>query len=107
MAVLGIDAEPAVYADDMVREVREQLLRVDGVLVWVDPISQGLNRVTLDSLLREISSKGTWVSAHPDVILKMGVKQVLFRTKHLSWGTDTHLYENVEAFRQEFPPTLQ
>jgi hypothetical protein len=107
MAVLGIEAEPAVYADDMVSEVREQLLRVDGVLVWVDPISQGLNRVTLDSLLREISSKGIWVSAHPDVILKMGVKQVLHRTKHLSWGTDTHLYENVEAFRREFPRRLQ
>jgi hypothetical protein len=34
LASLGIQADPAVYADDMVSEVRDQLLRVDGVLVW-------------------------------------------------------------------------
>src|SRR3954447_19454527 len=49
LATLGIDAEPAVYADDMVDEVREQLLRLDGVLVWVDPISNGRDRTVLDA----------------------------------------------------------
>jgi hypothetical protein len=68
----GIEAEPAVYADDMVDEVRAQLLNLDGVLVWVDPISDGRTRDTLDALLRDVASKGIWVSAHPDVILKRG-----------------------------------
>ena len=40
LATIGISAEPAVYADEMAGEVREQLLNVDGVLVWVDPISK-------------------------------------------------------------------
>jgi hypothetical protein len=57
--------------------------------------------------LREVASRGIWVSAHPDVILKMGVKQVLYRTKHLGWGTDTHLYRTAGEFREEFPPRLQ
>jgi hypothetical protein len=48
-----------------------------------------------------------WVSAHPDVILKMGAKEVLQRTKHLGWGTDTHLYRSAEALRAEFPRSLQ
>src|ERR1700676_2290404 len=106
LAALGIRAEPAVYADEMADEVRQQLLGCDGVLVWVDPISEGKNRRMLDALLRDVASKGVWVSAHPDVILKMGVKEVLYRTKHLGWGTDTHLYRGVEAFRKEFPPRL-
>ncbi len=38
LSALGVHAEPAVYADDIADEVREQLLQVDGVLVWVDPI---------------------------------------------------------------------
>jgi hypothetical protein len=80
-----------VHADVTVHELREQLLMLDGVLVWVDPISEGRNRITLDAMLRDVASKGILVSAHPDVILKMGVKQVLHRTKHLGWGTDTHL----------------
>jgi hypothetical protein len=37
----------------------------------------------------------------------MGVKEVLYRTKHLGWGTDTHLYRGAAEFRQEFPARLQ
>ncbi|MBN9560523.1 MAG: Cj0069 family protein [Alphaproteobacteria bacterium] len=107
LARLGIHAEPAVYADDMVHEVREQLLRLDGVLVWVNPISDGRDRGALDAMLRDVASRGVWVSAHPDVILKMGVKQVLHRTKHLGWGTDTHLYRTANTFAAEFPERLQ
>src|SRR4051812_27477518 len=68
LAKLGIHAEPAVYADDIADEVREQLQRVDGVLVWVDPIHDGLTRATLDAMLRDVAARGPWVSAHPDVI---------------------------------------
>ncbi|MFM0418194.1 Cj0069 family protein [Paraburkholderia aromaticivorans] len=107
LTAIGIQAEPAVYSDEMVDEVREQLLNVDGVLVWVDPIHDGQTRVVLDAMLREVASRGPWVSAHPDVILKMGVKEVLHRTKHLGWGTDTHLYPGKSAFHSEFPFRLQ
>src|ERR1700692_2579713 len=107
LAALDIHAEPAVYADDIVDEVRQQLLAVDGVLVWVDPIHDGQTRTALDTMLRDVASRGPWVSAHPDVILKMGVKEVLHRTKHLGWGTDTHLYRTVADFRDAFPPRLQ
>src|SRR5262249_42860143 len=78
LARRNIRAEPAVYADDMVDEVRTQLLGVDGVLVWVDPISDGRTRATLDPMLRDVAMRGVWVSAHPDVILKMGVKEALY-----------------------------
>jgi hypothetical protein len=81
------------------RQVREQLLRCDGVLVWVDPLFARQNRTVLDGLLRDVASQGVWVSAHPNVILKMGVKEVLHRTKDLGWGTDTHVYRNAAAFR--------
>ena len=107
LAALGVQAEPAVYADDFADEVREQLLAVDGVLVWVDPIHEGQTRETLDAMLRDVASRGPWVSAHPDVILKMGVKEVLHRTKHLGWGTDTHLYRTPAAFREAFPSRLR
>jgi hypothetical protein len=107
LATVGVHAEPAVYADDMVPEVQDQLLKLDGVLVWADQISNGQNRIALDEMSREVASRGIWVSAHPDVILKMGVKEVIHRTKHLGWGTDTHLYRTAGAFREEFPARLQ
>ena len=107
LAALGIHAEPAVYADDIAGEIREQLLHVDGVLVWVDPIHQGQTRTVLDAMLRDVAARGPWVSAHPDVILKMGVKEVLHRTRHLGWGTDTQLYRTAGAFRDEFPSRLR
>jgi hypothetical protein len=107
LAAAGIQAEPAVYAEEMAGEVREQLSRIDGVLVWVDPLSEGRNRVALDAMLREVASRGGWVSAHPDVTLKMGVKEVLYRTKQLGWGTDTHLYRDANVFLAEFPHRLR
>jgi len=104
---VGVHAEPAVYDEAFADEVREQLLAADGVLVWVDPIHQGKTREALDLLLREVAARGPWVSAHPDVILQMGVKEVLYRTKHLGWGTDTHLYRTAGAFREAFPTRLE
>jgi len=107
LAALGIHAEPAVYDEAFADQVREQLLTADGVLVWVDPLSRGKTRAALDLMLRDVASRGPWVSAHPDVILKMGVKEVLHRTKHLGWGTDTELYRNAAEFHDAFPSRLQ
>lgn len=106
LARRGVEAEPAVYSEDMAGEVRDQLLRMDAVVVWVDPISGDQRRDALDELLREVSSTGVFVSAHPDVIAKMGVKAVLYRTKTLSWGTDSYFYEAPEVFAAEFPQRL-
>ena len=60
----------------MLDEVRQQLLAVDGVLVWVNPLDDGLTRTRLDPMLRAVASKGPWVSAHPEVVLKMGVREI-------------------------------
>jgi hypothetical protein len=92
LASVGLAAEPAVYSDEMADEVREQLLGVRGVLVWVDPVSGNEDRKVLDVLLRDVASSGVFVSAHPDVIIQMGTKEVLYTTRDLSWGTDTDLY---------------
>jgi len=104
----GVAAEPAVWSEDLTDEVRRQLLAVDSVLVWVDPISTatGQRRGVLDDLLREVAAAGVLVSTHPDVTAKMGVKAVLYRTRDLGWGVDTRLYETAEAFAAEFPQRL-
>ncbi len=106
LAAAGVGAEPAVYSEETIDDVRDQLLGVNGVLVWVDPISGGQDRSRLDALLRDVSAHGVWVSAHPDVILKMGVKEALHRTRNLGWGTDTHLYATPADFRARFPARL-
>ncbi len=99
-------AQPAIYDESFADAVREQLLAVDGVLVWVDPIHQGKTRAELDAAARRRGAR-PWVSAHPDVILKMGVKEVLYRTRDLGWGADTHRYDSAAAFAAEFPQRLR
>src|SRR5690242_16677000 len=106
LADAGVDAEPVVYEDDVLEAVRTQHGTFDGVLVWVNPIHEGRNRANLDALLREVATRGVWVSAHPDVILKMGTKEVLHRTHTMSWGCDTALYRTAEAMRDELPARL-
>jgi len=106
LADVGVDAEPMVYEDDVLDAVRAQLATFDGVLVWVNPIHEGRNRANLDTLLREVAGRGVWVSAHPDVILKMGTKEVLHRTRMMSWGCDTALYRTADSIRAELPSRL-
>ena len=106
LLALGIEAEPAVYCEERQGEFRAQLMQVDGALVWVNPLEGGRTREKLDALLCEVAASGRFISAHPDVILKMGVKEVLYRTRHLGWGTDTRLYRNAQELRDGFPAQL-
>src|SRR6185295_13809773 len=60
----------------------------------------------LDAMLREVAKTGVFVSAHPDVILKLGTKEVLCQTRDIGWGCDTHLYRSFEQLRAELPARL-
>jgi hypothetical protein len=64
LATFGISAD-AVYADEMANEVREQLLKLDGVLVWVDPISKEQDRIMLDAMLRDVASRASGSAPTP------------------------------------------
>ena len=100
LTALGTRAEPAVYHDGIRDEVRRQLMQADGVLVWVNPVEDGRDRSVLDALLREVAAAGVFVSAHPEVILKLGTKEVLYRTRDIGWGCDTHVYRSMEELRR-------
>ena len=106
LAEKGIAVEGAPYVADAVEQLREQLLRVDGVLVWINPIVDGRDRTELNKLLADIEASGVFVSAHPDVIAKMGTKDVLFRTRAMAWGCDTRHYPTLAAMHRELPQSL-
>jgi hypothetical protein len=61
------------------------------VLTWVDPVRPDGDRTVLDALLRDAAAAGAWIGSHPDVIAQMGTKEVLYTTRGLGWGADTHL----------------
>jgi hypothetical protein len=106
LVAAGLEVEGAPYADEVAEEVRAQLEAVDAVLVWVNPIQAGRDRSILNAILATVASKGVVVSAHPDVIEKLGTKEVLHRTRAMSWGCDTHLYRTPESMRSELPKCL-
>jgi len=106
LAERGATGVPVVYGDEAVEQARSQLLACDGVLVWVDPLSEGKTRDALDTLLREVAAAGVYVSSHPDVILKMGTKEVLYATRDLGWGVDVDLYRTWADFQARFPTKL-
>ena len=99
----GMRPEPAPYDERHSDAFTQRLHSMDAVLVWVNPIDAGRNRTALDDILREVAAAGVFVSAHPDVIARMGVKAVLHRTRALGWASDTRYYETPAAFAAEFP----
>jgi hypothetical protein len=95
LEVLGAQTEPVIFSEEELDAVRRQLLSLNGVLVWVDPVVAGRNRAVLDDLLREVAQQSVFVSAHPDIILKLGTKEVLVYTRDMDCGTETHLYKTI------------
>jgi hypothetical protein len=106
LTTMGAQPELAVYNNDFCDEVRQQLMRADAVLVWLNPIEGGRDRSVLDAMLRDVAASGVFVSTHPDVILKLGTKEVLYQTRDIGWGCDTHVYRSLEQMRRELPPRL-
>jgi len=105
-AAAGIPASPAVYHDDFADEVEARLLDTPLVLVWCNPIEGGRRRDRLDAMLRRVADSGVVVSAHPDTILKLGTKDVLFATRDLPFGSDVHRIETLSQLEAELPARL-
>jgi hypothetical protein len=106
-AAAGVAAEPAVYHDDFADEVAAQLQRVDGVLVWCNPIEGGRRRDRLDAMLRELAAAGIFVSTHPDTLLKLGTKDVLVDVRDLPFGSDAVRVNSLAQLADELPQRLQ
>ena len=106
LRALGATARPVLYRDEAVREIRDELLSCDAVLVWVNPLDISGDRSQLDPMLREVAGCGVVVSAHPDVIAKIGVKEVLYTTRSMEWGSDVDRYVDAEGLRARFPEHL-
>jgi hypothetical protein len=102
----GVRALPAVYHDDFADEVEAQLLENSLVLAWCNPIEGGRRRDRLDAMLRRVADAGVVVSAHPDAILKLGTKDVLFETRDLPFGSDVHRVETLSQLEAELPARL-
>ena len=105
-AAQGVEALPAVYDWRRPQELRDQLQGLDGALVWVNPIDDGQPRNALDSVLREVAAAGVFVSTHPDVIMKLGTKDVLVDTREMGWGSDVFRLDTLARLRTELSTRL-
>jgi hypothetical protein len=107
LADVGLSGEAAVFDEAWADEFLKQLLGVRAALVWVDPVTGNRDRSDLDIALRRAADDGVLISAHPDVILKMGTKEILYQTRHLGWGSDVCLHRSLAEFEAAFPGCLR
>jgi len=103
----GIRAVPAIWHDDFADEVEAQLREVSLVLAWCNPIQDGRRRDRLDALLARVANAGVTVSAHPDAVMKLGTKDVLFETRDLPFGSDVHRVDSLQQLATELPIRLR
>jgi hypothetical protein len=98
----GFDVDSVLYNDTISDKLAKVLLQYNAILVWVNPIEQQGDRKILDALLMKLSAQGCFVSAHPDTILKMGTKEVLYKIRETEFGGDTKLYHSFNDFKERF-----
>jgi len=102
LAAKGFQVHSVSYHDTVAESLSQQLPIYDATLVWVNPVQQGNDRKMLDVLLTDVSVQGHFVSAHPEVILKIGTKDILYQTRNEPFGTDVKRYSSFSEFKQNF-----
>ncbi len=95
------------FCEETAGDIQAQMKSLDAVLTWVDPIVAGRDRSVLDVMLQEAAESGVYVSAHPDVILAMGTKEVLVRTKNAEWGSMSYAIKTPDEALRDLPERLR
>jgi Domain of unknown function (DUF6815) len=98
----GFAIDSVLYNDSIAGKLATELKRYRAILVWVNPVEQGNDRKILDALLGNLSAHGCFVSAHPDTILRMGTKEILYEVRKTEFGGDIKLYHSFDEFKKEF-----
>jgi hypothetical protein len=93
----GFSIDSVLYHDSVYDRLEDELKKYAAILVWVNPIEQGNSRKKLDQLLMGLA-KDRFVSAHPDTILKIGTKEILYKVKDTEFGGSVKLYGSFEKF---------
>jgi hypothetical protein len=96
------DVDSVLYHDSVTEKLANELLQYKVILVWVNPIEQQNDRKILDELLVNASKQGCFVSSHPDTILKMGTKEILYQIRNTKFGGDVKLYSSFKDFKERF-----
>jgi hypothetical protein len=97
-----LDVDSVLYHDSSSDRLAKELTKYKAILVWVNPVEQGHDRKILDAMLIELTAQGCFVSAHPDTILKIGTKEILYRIRETEFGGDTKLYRSFKDFKEQF-----
>jgi len=106
---VGFNVESVLYHHSKAKQLITDLERFSAVISWVNPrerTERSEDNLDLDDVLLNISKKGVHVSTHPDVILKIGTKKVLYSTRNMDWGGDTELYADYDDFEKRFIDSL-
>src|SRR5688572_9666340 len=98
----GLNVDSVLYHDSVAASLSNELKKYKCILVWVNPLEQGNDRSQLDALLQHVASSGVFVSAHPDTILKLGTKGILYETRNEEFGTATRLFKSMNDLRDQF-----
>jgi hypothetical protein len=84
----GAEVVSAPFCEAIANDIEARLTTVDLVLAWYNPFEAGADRSRLNAMLRSLATKGVSVSTHPDVIEKIGTKDVLYTTRHMPGGSN-------------------
>jgi hypothetical protein len=105
----SVDAIDFINDKAKAKQLETELERFSAALSWVNPkerTERGADNLDLDDVLLSIAQKGVFVSTHPEVILKIGTKEVLYSTRNMDWGGDIELYSDYEDFEKRFISSL-
>ena len=100
LSAAGLDPVSVLYSEATHDAASSAIEACAGVLVWVDPVTDGIGRADLNDLLERVQRSGRWVSADPRTIGAIGTKAVLADFQDLSWGVPSEVHRTSDALTE-------
>ena len=103
---IGINAELILFNNEDIELIEQECKDFDLIQVWVNPIHDGSDRSHLDEMLTRLSQQHIKIATHPQVILKLGTKDILYTSQNMDWGCETIIYRSFEEFKIRFQESI-
>jgi len=103
----GLTVETITYNDSISEQLFHELVEYKSILVWINPVEKDMDRRNLDNLLTKVSNEGVYVTAHPNTILRIGTKDVLYQTREMTWSNDVNIFRSYKEFETGFIKSLE
>ncbi len=100
LAENNLSINTITWKKDNIEELYKLSRDTNAILVWINPVDRDIETGLFENYLRDMKNQGKYVSSHPDAVMKIGTKKVLYELSGTKWSSNAYLHENESTLHE-------